>query len=480
MLATFIPGLKVDRSVGTELTYRLQTAYVQSYEPMLKALESHSDELSILSYGISQTNLEDVFMQIVKQHSVADERLEVMGRVHAPQGVLKLNAGLARVGSQLHAMLYKRFFVACRNWQLLLIQNTIPIALTSITVYIARQIKINKVLPPLHICLDEYKNNPIALLSVDRGVTSGQMRRVEAAYQRSFLRATVERTVREVESIPDFIKGLTFPEFVTFKGRTIIGLQLHNNSAVAWFNNLAYHSLPASLDMYYDSLLKTYCRGCRVHFVNAPLRFTVASRLEMHNSVRDFGFQLAANVGFAMSFVSAFYVIFYIKERVSRAKLLQIVSGASLWTYWLTAWVFDVVQFVFTTLLLTTTLLLLREEGWDTVEDLSRLFVLFCTFIWAILPFIYLCSFMVDVASAGLIFTIMFGVFMGNAIFYVVYAFEFPSLDMVEEGRTLTWIMMSIPHFAVMHGLKSLDKMNSYIPVSVGVVGGEEVKDKID
>lgn len=274
----------------------------------------------------------------------------------------------------------------------------------------------------------------------------------------------------QVDNIPDYIRGLTFPEYVTFKKRTLTGLELKNHSVIAWFNNMAYHALPISLDLYYDALLKVYCQECRVHFVNAPLRFTVASRLEMHNSVRDFGFQLAANVGFAMSFVSAFYVIFYIKERVSRAKLLQIVSGASLWTYWLTSWVFDLVQFLFTTLLLTTTLFLLEEEGWDTIEDLSRMFVLFCTFIWAILPFIYLCSLLVDVASAGLITIIMFGVFMGNAIFYVVYAFEFPSLDMVEEGKLLTWIMMSIPHFAVMHGLKSLDKMNSYIPVSVDYI----------
>lgn len=117
------------------------------------------------------------------------------------------------------------------------------------------------------------------------------------------------------------------------------------------------------------------------------------------------------------------------------------------------------------------------EEGWDTIPDLTRMLILFLTFIWAILPFIYLCSFVIDVPSAALTFIIMFGVFMGNALFYVVYAFSFPALNLLEEGRALTWIMMSIPQFAVMHGLKNLDKMNLHIPVSRGgiLVGNNEL-----
>lgn len=186
MIATFIPSIRVDRNVGTELTYRLKSEYVQSYENMLKALESRTEELHILGYGISQTSLEDVFMQIVSQNSAEDETAEDMGRLQVPRGKLMPNTGVARIGNQLHAMLYKRFFVACRNWQLLLVQNTIPIALTSITVYIARQIKINKVLPPLPIDLDEYHIHPITLLCVDSAIVNPEMKWIEANYRSSF------------------------------------------------------------------------------------------------------------------------------------------------------------------------------------------------------------------------------------------------------------------------------------------------------
>lgn len=479
MIASYIPTVTVDRNVGTELTYRLPASHLQSFEPMLKILESRSDLLNVMSYGIAQTSLEDVFMHIMNTQTVEEEKLEEIAKAEEkkPKEGPSMVKGCSLIGCQLHAMLYKRFFTMCRNWVLVLVQNTIPIVLASISIHIARLIKINKVLPPLLVTMDHYKNNPVALLSTRRGVISQQMRKMEAMYRKAFLESRVPRTIRDVEHIGDFIMNLTIPEYNAFKKRNIVGLQLKNDSVVAWFNNMAYHSVPASLNLYYNAMLKTYCGHCEVQIVNAPMKFTVKSRLEMHNSVRDFGFQLAANVGFAMSFVSAFYVIFYIKERVSRAKLLQLVSGANLWTYWLTGWAFDFVQFLCTTFLLILTMFLYGEEGWDTIPDLTRMLILFLTFIWAILPFIYLCSFVIDVPSAALTFIIMFGVFMGNALFYVVYAFSFPALNLLEEGRALTWIMMSIPQFAVMHGLKNLDKMNLHIPVSRGgiLVGNNEL-----
>lgn len=471
LISTYIPSIIVDRNVGTELTYRLRAADVNSFEYLLASLEARAYELKIQGYGISQTNMEDVFMQIIKeQPQEVEKNYEEMSKVAVPEGELKQNEGLARFGSQLHAMFYKRCFVLVNNWHLWLVQNIIPIALISITVYIVRRIKVVRVLPPLPIALDMYGNNPIALLMTSREITNPVIRGVERAYRDEFEHnVAVPRVMRQVENIARFIKNMNTPEYVTFGRRTISGLELRNNSVVVWFNNLAYHSVPVALDLYHDALLNSYCARCRVQFINAPLRFTVASRLSMHNSLRDFGFQLAANLGFAMSFVSAFYVIFYIKERTSRAKLLQMVSGASLWTYWLTSWVIDFLLFLFTTGLLTSTMFVLKEEGWDTPEDMARMFVLFVTFIWAILPFIYLSSMVVDVPSAGLILSVMFGVFMGNAIFYIVYAFEFPSTGMMETGKLITWVMMAVPQFAVMHGLKNLDRMNTFIPVSGGI-----------
>lgn len=84
------------------------------------------------------------------------------------------------------------------------------------------------------------------------------------------------------------------------------------------------------------------------------------------------GFQIAFNVGFSMAFVASFYILFCVKDRVINSKHLQFVSGLSASMYWLTAYLWDFVTFVFTTICLVGTLVCFQEEGFKTVGELSK------------------------------------------------------------------------------------------------------------
>lgn len=63
LLREFIPNLNVYTDVGSELTYVLPENQVDVFEGMLKKLESQQKSLGINSFGISLTNLEEVFMR---------------------------------------------------------------------------------------------------------------------------------------------------------------------------------------------------------------------------------------------------------------------------------------------------------------------------------------------------------------------------------------------------------------------------------
>lgn len=106
----------------------------------------------------------------------------------------------------------------------------------------------------------------------------------------------------------------------------------------------------------------------------------------------NMGFQLASNVGFAMAFVSAFYILFYVKERESRAKLLQFVSGANVSTFWATAILWDFITFIVTIFLTIATLAIFQENGWSTFEELGRGFLMLLLFVYAVLPVTYIAS----------------------------------------------------------------------------------------
>lgn len=63
MVSSIVFPFQVHSNIGSELTYLLSESRSSKFEPMLKDLEEHSERLGILSYGISLTTLEEVFMK---------------------------------------------------------------------------------------------------------------------------------------------------------------------------------------------------------------------------------------------------------------------------------------------------------------------------------------------------------------------------------------------------------------------------------
>lgn len=166
-------------------------------------------------------------------------------------------------------------------------------------------------------------------------------------------------------------------------GATIIDPQ----RIVAHFNNQPYHTAPLSLSLVHNAVLRSHLGiDHSITVFNKPLEYSSHSRMKLLQLGGTMGFQLAVNVGFAMAFVASFYVLSYIKERTVKSKLLQFVSGANVLTFWLTAFLWDILTFVVTILFLVITFAGFQEEGWSTTLELSRIFFILFIFVIAILP----------------------------------------------------------------------------------------------
>lgn len=87
-----------------------------------------------------------------------------------------------------------------------------------------------------------------------------------------------------------------------------------NDTIVAWFNGQPHHTAPLAMNLAHNAIVRAMLGSDHsIRVANEPLPFTTGSRIEMLSTGSNMGFQLATNIGFAMAFVSAFYVIFYIK-----------------------------------------------------------------------------------------------------------------------------------------------------------------------
>lgn len=79
LLRRYMPDIKVECDVGTELSYQLSDKCSQMFEQIFRELEDRSTELGVDSYGVSLTTLEEVFMKVGTDPVTDDEPIEMNG-----------------------------------------------------------------------------------------------------------------------------------------------------------------------------------------------------------------------------------------------------------------------------------------------------------------------------------------------------------------------------------------------------------------
>jgi len=100
-----------------------------------------------------------------------------------------------------------------------------------------------------------------------------------------------------------------------------------------------------------------------------------------------------------MSFLAASFVVFLIRERESKSKHLQFVSGVKFPIFWLANLLFDTVNYIIPCLALMVVLVAFQMEEFKTAEMHGYLFILFVLYGWAVIPLMYLFSFLFTVPS---------------------------------------------------------------------------------
>lgn len=179
-----------------------------------------------------------------------------------------------------------------------------------------------------------------------------------------------------------------------------------NNDIFVWFNSELFHSTAISLNLAHNALIKSILGPDHsISVTNKPFKFI--NKFEKGSpQLRDLtnvGSMLAIFISFAMAFVSSFYIIFYIRERVSKAKLLQFVCGLSVSTFWFTNIIFDLINYILNTVIVMAVIFAFQMDGWKTMDELMPLFVSLLVFGPSMLAIIYVLSRAFSIPSTGFI-----------------------------------------------------------------------------
>ncbi|XP_058116458.1 phospholipid-transporting ATPase ABCA3-like [Anopheles ziemanni] len=470
LLRKHIPNIDIDTDIGSELSYVLNENYTAVFQDLLRDLEDNVEQCGITSYGISLTTLEEVFLRVGSDSYALDQKsghddgiLDTNGFNHSSTVTLDTTSDTAPlldgsnlVWNQLFAMFLKKYISTKRSWIQMLVQAWIPIYFVIVTVIIVRTFPGQTDLPPIPISVYNYSaTNTILEATATSSPFIDGYRAVFRGLPGNHRLEVTEKNMTER------ILELSVANIGQVNREYMAAASITNTNHTVWWNPTGFHTAPLALNFMYNAMIKSINAAYEITIINKPLPFKAETRFTQLEAGNNLGFQISFNTGFAMSFIAALYIMFYIKERTSRAKLLQFVSGINVFTFWIVSFLWDFMTYVITALLYIITLAVFQEEGWATFEELGRVFLVLIVFGIAFLPVTYLFSFWFEVPATGFVKMMIVNIFSGTIFFTAVFLLKFDAFDLSDVANGLEWAFMIFPLFSLSQSLSNINVLST-------------------
>lgn len=166
-----------------------------------------------------------------------------------------------------------------------------------------------------------------------------------------------------------------------------------------------------------------------------------------------------------MAFVSGFYVIFYIRERVTKAKLLQHVSGVGRLFYWFTGFIWDYFTYAIICLLTVAAIAAFQEPGFSTGAEIFRLYAIFLFIGLPALPLTYITTLFYSSPPSAFIRVSVAFIVTGTALFIFVFLLGTDMFNLEELSETLSTVFLIFPHYTLCDAISNLSRMSIVISI---------------
>ncbi|XP_028982053.1 uncharacterized protein LOC107039836 isoform X2 [Diachasma alloeum] len=156
---------------------------------------------------------------------------------------------------------------------------------------------------------------------------------------------------------------------------------------VVWFNNKGHHSLPAYLNSLNGAILRASGVPGRITTFNHPLKLSSdqLNRTSVLQHVADVGIALVLLIAFSL--VAAQGAKELVRERLSEEKRILYLAGVHPVTYWTTAFVWDLLVFLWSIALAVIVFEIFGLPAYVARDNLQGIVLLLVLFSWASIPF---------------------------------------------------------------------------------------------
>lgn len=403
-----IPEARLENNVAAELSFVLPKEYTDRFKALFTEMEDRQEELGIASFGISITTMEEVFIrvsqsnnQILQTLKNEDESEDTNQNMNVPRNFersyassnlnersnITLNTGWTLYSQQFFAMFMKRAMFSWRNWNLILLQI---LALLGIFYFLMSDVELSIGEEDLdrEMDLEQYGQTIVPFsISGNSEFTTNFVKNLE------ILLKAKKQKLHEVKG--DLKTYLVDSQKCIYSCIIAFSIEVNGNENTVnfWFNDEAYHSSPLSLAVL-DNVIFMSLSGpdASITVINKPQPVRSASSGPKYSMMT--GTQIALNLYFGVSILVSGFCLLTVNERVTKAKHIQFLSGVYALNFWLSALLWDFLIFFISCCLLlvvfTFSDLKILVTGYRLLDTLF----IFMVFGWAVIPFMYLISFL--------------------------------------------------------------------------------------
>uniref|UniRef100_A0A4W2I2S3 ATP-binding cassette sub-family A member 3-like n=1 Tax=Bos indicus x Bos taurus TaxID=30522 RepID=A0A4W2I2S3_BOBOX len=369
-----IPEARLENNVAAELSFVLPKEYTDRFKALFTEMEDRQEELGIASFVMMHGSKRCCTQYASKSGKVSSCHRTGKGQFSFQSKRKAMPQNWALYSQQFFAMFMKRAMFSWRNWNLILLQI---LALLGIFYFLMSDVELSIGEEDLdrEMDLEQYGQTIVPFsISGNSEFTTNFVKNLE------ILLKAKKQKLHEVKG--DLKTYLVDSQKCIYSCIIAFSIEVNGNENTVnfWFNDEAYHSSPLSLAVL-DNVIFMSLSGpdASITVVNKP------------QPVRT---QIALNLYFGVSILVSGFCLLTVNERVTKAKHIQFLSGVYALNFWLSALLWDFLIFFISCCLLlvvfTFSDLKILVTGYRLLDTLF----IFMVFGWAVIPFMYLISFL--------------------------------------------------------------------------------------
>jgi ATP-binding cassette subfamily A (ABC1) protein 1 len=194
---------------------------------------------------------------------------------------------------------------------------------------------------------------------------------------------------------------------------------ISNKRLKVWYNNNGFYAAVAYLNVINNALLRNGFSGSPdsnygIVSFNHPMPFTTQDLVTQITEQTVLDLFVAICIIFALSFIPASFLVFVLEERQSHSKQLQFVSGVKPYVYWISNFMWDLINYIVPCFICVVLFLIFNATTYTSPENMSGVILLILLYGWACIPLMYPLNYLFQIPSTAFVIASCANVFIGN------------------------------------------------------------------